>query len=164
MNPYLGLVLVAGATALAASVGTWLAGRWLQERDEKRRGLAAGRLLYLELSRNHRAVRQFRKGGKTSASLPFLTTATWEQVQVDVTRIIDKRHVGTLALPYFWVYTIRAAVEGMNLLEKGYAKLTGYEREWFDDLEKSSLEAIDRLGSVVWDKGQLERLRSAMLE
>jgi hypothetical protein len=47
--------------------------------------------------------RDFRKGHKTSASLPFLTTATWDAVQVDIARIVDRRLIGKVVLPYFWI-------------------------------------------------------------
>jgi len=162
MNLYLELVLIAGVTALAASGGTWVAGRWLQQREEKRRGVAASRLVYLELSRNHQSVMAFRKGGRSSQSLGFLSSAAWDAVQVDVARVVDKRYVATVALPYFWISTLRAA-QGINWLDKGYAKLSGAEREWFTEIEDTSREALDRLGPVVWDKDQVGRLRDAVL-
>jgi hypothetical protein len=161
MNLYLELVIVASVTALAASAGTWLAGRWLQQRDERRRGVAASRLVYLELSRNRQSVMAFRKGGRSSQSLGFLSSAAWEALQVDVARIVDKRYIATVALPYFWISTLRA-VQGINWLDKGYAKLSGAEREWFTQVEDTSREALDRLGRVVWDKDQVERLRDTV--
>ena len=161
MNLYLELVIVASVTALAASAGTWLAGRWLQQCDEHRRGVAASRLVYLELSRNHQSVMAFRKGGRSSQSLGFLSSAAWEALQVDVARIVDRRYIATIALPYFWISTLRA-VQGINWLDKGYAKLSGAEREWFTQVEDTSREALDRLSPVVWDKDQVERLRDAV--
>jgi hypothetical protein len=163
MNIYLQLVLIAAVTAVAASGGTWAAGRWLQDRDERRRGLAAGRLVYMELARNHRWVKEFRKGGRAPQSLPFTTSATWEAVQIDVARIIDKRHVGTLLLPYSWLVTLRTA-QGLDWIAKTYAKLAGYERQWFDELEKALDDALDRLEPVVWDKEQAQRVREARLK
>src|SRR6266567_1044797 len=101
------VVLVAAATALAAVGGTWIAGRWLQDRDARQRGWAAGRLVYLELSSNYGWVRQFRLGGQRTSSLPFTSSAVWDAVQVDIARVMSPREIGKLVLPYFWLSTIR---------------------------------------------------------
>jgi len=120
-------------------------------------------LVYLELSRNHRWVKEFRKGGRTAESLAYMSSATWDSVQVDVARVIGKKHIGKLVLPYVWLNTLRTA-QGMDWIAKGYAKLAGYERQWFDELEKALGEAMDRLGPLVWDKDQLQHLREAILQ
>src|SRR5258708_38704681 len=104
---------------------------------------------------------EFGKGGRSSHSRGFLSSAAWEAVQVDVARVVDKRYIETVALPYFWISTLRA-VQGINWLDQGYAKLSGAEREWLTQVEDTSREALDRLGPVVWDKGQLGRLRDAL--
>jgi hypothetical protein len=164
MGSFLQLVLVVAVTALATVLGTFLAFRQLQDRDERRRGEAAGRLVYLELSRNYHWVREFRNGHKTSRSLPFLTTGTWDAVEVDVARILDRRLIGKVVLPYFWIGTLKRSSTEWDILTKGYAKLAGYERQWFDEMERALSEATDVLGPIVWDKEQLERMRTALHE
>ncbi len=161
MNPYLELVLIAGVTALAASAGTWIAGRWLQQRDEEARGVAAGRLVYLELSRNLWYVREFRKGGRASQALPFTSSDAWLVVQIDLARVVSKRDIATLVLPYSWLSTVQSAQQ-IDWLTKTYARLSGYERQWFDNLDQALAGALDTLGPLVWDRDQLQRLREAM--
>jgi hypothetical protein len=164
MAASLQLLLVVALTALATAVGTFVAFRQLQDRDERRRGEAAGRLVYLELSKNYRWVRAFRQGHRTSGSLPFMTSTTWDAVQVDIARIVDRHLIGTVLLPYFWIETMRRASKEWDIISKGYAKIAGYERQWFDELEKALSEATDVLGPIVWDKAQLERMRTALRE
>lgn len=153
-------LLIAAATGFVAALGTWFAGRLLQDRDEQHRGLAAGRLVYLELQRNYASAVAARNENRSSQSLPLMTSKVWDALQVDVTKILDKRQIGVVVSPYFWLDILR--VQGQSdWLTRGYAKLSGDERKWFDQLHTALREAKDVLAPLVWDHDQLKRLMEA---